>query len=76
MVHNAEFRHAIDRNLAALTRHEEHLTAANRAAIATMTARNQSGRLTGALRVWRAGVRRQRRLQSLFIFMAMLQRKV
>ncbi|WP_300514872.1 glycosyltransferase family 2 protein [Aliiroseovarius sp.] len=76
MVRRSVFRQAINRNLAALERHGALLSPAHRQNAAIMARRGQGSRLRALRDIWRAGVRRQGRMQSLFVFWAMMRRMI
>ena len=76
MVRKSVFQQSINRNLAALEQNGRLLTPLHRENVAIMARRSQGNRLRALHDVWRAGVRRQGRFQSLFVFWAMMRRKI
>lgn len=76
MVRKSVFQQSINRNLAALEQHGGLLTPLHRRNAAIMARRGQGSRLKALRDVWRAGVHRQGRFQSLFVFWAMIRRKI
>ena len=76
MVRKSVFQQSINRNLAALEQNGGLLTPRHRQNAAIMARRGQGSRIKALRDVWRAGVHRQGRFQSLFVFWAMIRRKI
>ena len=76
MVRKSIFQQSINRNLAALEQNGGLLTPQHRQNATIMAQRDQGSRLRALRDIWRAGVRRQGRFQSLFVFWAMMRRKI
>ena len=76
MVRKSVFQSSINRNLQALEQHGGLLTTTHRQDAAIMARRGQGSRLRALRDVWRAGIRRQGRMQSLFVFWSMMRRKI
>lgn len=76
MVRDTVFRQSIDRNITALNRNAQMLTQPHRRAVEVMAQRSTGNRLRALHQVWQAGIHRQGRMQSLFVFWAMMRRKI